>query len=177
MKIKYLFLFAVSLSIVACSNDSETLTFKNTAELNQLWIGEQSIKKVGGEAHSGERASVMDSVTDYGLGIVRKMSDILKTGSDKVVVKFWAKLLSPKLEGSVVVVNVGERDKPGSWHSYPISKFVTEPNKWQLVTIEHQFSPEELDQPENKFISIYVWNQLKSTFLVDDIEIEFHPED
>jgi hypothetical protein len=180
MKIHYLFLLALSFGILSCSStNDEPEVFKNNTEINQLWIGEQSVKYVGGLAHSGERASVVDSVFTYGLGIERKMTDILKHAEvKKVIFKAWiySYEANPK---ACVVFCTGEKDKPAIfWGADNIDKLITTAKQWQQITMEHTFNAAELENPEGKTFAAYFWNSgNKGVILIDDVEVEYSAEE
>jgi hypothetical protein len=85
-------------------------------------------------------------------------------------VTFWAFNPGNQVVDALAVCSIDKNETNVAWQSQPLSSIFKQKRKWQQLTVRFVL-PDDLDR--DPVIKIFLWNQKRSSFFIDDLKIEF----
>jgi len=131
------------------------------------WMNQFTLSKDA--AHSGRYSSRVDSVNQFSFGFKETVSIIGDTIPKKANIDFWVLYPQAGIK-STIVLSVDSCEKNIFWFGTPLIDSVKTTAKWQQIKASVNL-PENI-MPTDK-ISVYVWNNDKKTFYIDDLTVSF----
>jgi hypothetical protein len=175
---KTIFVNLVPLVIVlCCSCNSEMkdskLNFTNSIESSYAWTDHpQSNILWSNDAHSGNYVCKIDSLFPYSVTFNMKLSDVSKNPLQSVRISAWVNS-SSLMSNPIIAVDIRDHSQNTlEWFTQQSSDFISEPNKWEKVSMDLNLSVQNRNLPDN-YIRVYLYSSQKDYSLVDDIEVEF----
>lgn len=173
MRTLFITLSAIAL-LASCASEEQKevkpeIVFTNHAEQDE-WVNIGTIKE-NPNAHSGKSVSVIDSVTNYSVGIVKQIKDISMQPIDSVTISFWAFLKNTNTAAKTVFSIDDLNGKNIVWVGNPLKNKINEVNKW--VEVKETFKFPANINIQNK-LGLYVWSASKDEILLDDFQVTFH---
>jgi hypothetical protein len=169
----YALLLVIMVVIAACSENKPaerepgTMLVANDME-NMSWINLQTLSKK--MAHSGRFSSKLDSLTEYSFGYSNTFSNLSDTLPFSVDVSVWIYYPQLKIKSSLVI-SIDSVNKNIYWKGVPLADSIKAANQWQEVKVTFEL-PKKI-MPSDQ-IRIYVLNNEKSSFYMDDLSLLFH---
>ncbi|MEI6748109.1 MAG: hypothetical protein ACOYMF_12270 [Bacteroidales bacterium] len=176
-----LFFATIALIISACSNQNSKKTEGNKTEnsvsfSNDMenasaqipsWINEVNVNE--GIAHSGKFSCMMDETREYSYAFQEILSNINKELPKIIIVKAWVYSTVPSPDASFIA-NIFEGGKSIWWNSGVMRDRVPKANEWTEIVCYFK-----VDKPvfPTSQIRIFVWNQNKLKFYIDDMDVTF----
>jgi hypothetical protein len=171
-------LILLAFFVVSCSSQSDKLnnsqnsvTFSNDMEYAATkipgWVNEATVDE--GFAHSGKFSVRMDSTREYSYGFQQILGNIGKNVPDRINVRAWIYSAVPDPDASCVV-QIFEGDKSVWWGSAGLKSRMPKANKWTDITFTFKIDKQIYPSSE---VRIFIWNQNKYKFYVDDMDITF----
>lgn len=158
-----LFILIASTAFLAGCTKKNPIVYENDTDFME-WINQQTIKNVP-NAHSGFSASVVDSSHAYSLGFSKDLEKISATKLKEVQFSYWVLYKSEQTKASTVI-SIDFNGKNTLWDGRLV--VVNGLNKWTQI-IETFKIPDNI--PLNNHLSLYVWNNSKEEFMIDDLKI------
>lgn len=118
-------------------------------------------------ARSGKLVSRIDTVNSYSSGFGRDAKYM--ANYDSVIVSAWGYSEDHDLAKATLVGSFSGQDTTYSWHAAKNKDSIAD-NGWWRITLKIPFI--KMDKPDDRFIT-YMWNEGKSTILVDDLAVRF----
>ena len=165
---KLMSVFKINGSVSVLNEKFRVASFKNNYEdKNGNWSSPVII--TDGNSYSGTHAEILDSSIEYSGGFVLYPPEILTgIGAGKyATVSFWMK--SAGAVDTRIIFQVDSGNTVYDWHPYNI--YYSQKNTW--VKCEYRLPLSTIHSAKDK-ISIYVWNNNRNNFLIDDMEINFY---
>lgn len=174
-----LFFAAGALLLSACSgnvNDktgkpensiSFTNDMENAAALVPSWSNESTVGE--GVAHSGKFSCMMDETREYSYNFTEKLGNIDSKLPKKAIVKAW---INSTVENPDIafIIDINDNGKSIYWNSAAVKTDVPKANEWTEVLYAFDIN-KPIDTSNN--VKIFMWNQNKLKFYLDDINITF----
>jgi hypothetical protein len=176
-------LFILLLIFVAsCTNQpagsdkpKNSLTFSNDMEYASTkvpgWVNETTVNE--GLAHSGKFSVRMDSTREFSYGFQQILGNLNKNVPNKIIVRAWVYSGVPDPDASCVV-QILEGDKSVWWDSAGLKSRMPKANQWTDITFTFKIDKEVFPTSQ---VRIYIWNQYKYKFYIDDMDITFEYPD
>nr|MBK9651337.1 hypothetical protein [Bacteroidota bacterium] len=121
------------------------------------------------KSSGGKWSAKMTDKNEYGIGLEKTFSDLKSFNTIREVGVTLKTFSSNKIEGASFVFTIDDAEgKNIFWKSFPLT---FEAGKWNEQQFDFAFSKNKVD-PTNR-IKMYVWNQQKQTFFVDDLSFSF----
>lgn len=162
---KLLILLASFTLLSSCAKKKSTTTYENDTDFTE-WINQHTVKDVP-NPHSGSRSSVVDSANAFSLGFSKKLEKISNTKFKEVQFSYWVLYKSNQAKASTVI-SIDADGKNNYWDGRLV--VVKDLNRWTEVREIFKI-PESIAL--NNQLSLYVWNNSKEEFLVDDLKVSF----
>lgn len=131
------------------------------------WIPEEQL--VFGNAHSGNCAIMVDSLTQFGVLWKRSLVRLSKKSLTKLRVASYVKLASKK-NNACIVVSIDANGKNLYWNSIDFKNFNLDSRSWSKIEGFVEFP---VVQQTDAFLTIYLWGRDGSSVILDDLEMEF----
>lgn len=139
------------------------------------WNGAGAVD-AGNEAHSGKMCGILDANNEYGNTLMLYgFKDLNEYKKPALIFSGYLhdknRFPSDKLQ---VVISYDKSD--GGTYFYKsrlIDNFVDRKNGWKKFEVALRIDPL---RNENDVVKIYIWNQYKETFLIDDLNVQFVEE-
>jgi hypothetical protein len=132
------------------------------------WMNQSTLSK--DVAHSGRFSSKIDSVNQFSFGYSAPFNVISDTLPISVDVSAWIFFPQLKINGSIVI-SIDSVSKNIFWKGIPIKDSIKYANQWQEIKATFEI-PKKILPTDN--VKIYVWNDDKRTFYMDDLSLLFH---
>lgn len=169
------FIICAIIMLSACSGNNEdknkkepgVSSFSNDLE-NAGWINQNTLTKEVA-AHSGKFSSKLDSVSQYSFGFVNYFKYINDTLPEKVDINFWIFYPQTGIESNLVI-SIDSVGKNIFWKGIPLKDSVKSPKQWKEIKSDI-ILPREIMFTDK--VSVYIWNNDKRTFYIDDIKVGF----
>lgn len=111
----------------------------------------------------------IDSLTEFIPGFQTRVGDILD--GEFIKVEFKADVFSEKeINNAVIVLTLKHDGEEYLWQPSQIQNFSI-PGKWKACFLSHYF--EEIKSPDD-MLNIYIWNQGRSNFYMDNVSVKFY---
>jgi hypothetical protein len=173
----YVLLLSVILVFAACSGNKSdkyqggpgSVLISSDME-NLAWTNMHTLSKE--KAYSGKFSSKIDSVNQYSFGLSNTFNNLSDTLPTSVDVSVWVYFPETKIKSSLVI-SIDSVSKNIFWKGVPLADSVKAANQWQEIKVSFEI-PKKIMPTDN--IKIYVWNNEKRTFYVDDIKFLFRME-
>lgn len=167
--------FAILFTACSGSKDENkkvpgTSVFANDME-STGWINQNTLTQE--IAHSGKFSSKLDSVSQFSFGFSDIFKNISDTLPEKVDISFWVFYPQTGITSNIVV-NIDSSGKNIYWEGLGIKDSVKVANKWTEVKASFTLTKKIL--PTDKIL-IYIWNNDKRTFYIDDLKVTFGRKD
>jgi len=167
-------LIVVAVLISACSEKKikktqEPGTTEVSSDLENIsWMNQYTLVK--DVARSGRYSSKVDSINRFSFGFSNTFAHINDTLPLNVDVSVWL-YYSRKGINSSLVMSIDSAGKNVYWKGIPLKDSIKTAGNWQEIRntfeIPKRIIPDEL-------LKIYVWNNDKSPFFLDDMKLVFH---
>ena len=172
---KKLFLFAISLMLIAaCTNSGSnpgnnnssqrkdrieiTNDLENALAIIPSWNGEKTIFDLKEKAHSGGFVCITNDTLEFSYQYNEFFKNINSELPKRVIFSGWVNttVANPKFS---ILCTIDEGTKQLEWRAYPLQNVLTEPGKWVEFSADFYFDKSPL-KPEDK-ITLVAWNQSK----------------
>ncbi len=111
----------------------------------------------------------LDSLTEYAPGFQTRVGEVLNGNFMKI--EFKADVFAKEeIENAVIVLTLSHEGEQYLWQPSQIQNFSI-PGKWKACFLSHYFN--EIKSPDD-VLNIYIWNQSRSTFFMDNIHVKFY---
>ena len=121
-------------------------------------------------AFSGKHSCLLNSSREYSTTIVEKTNSISNIGNTNFV-KFTFMLWGEGIIEASAVMSFHKNNTQMSYYTFPIKFNFSEKKDWVPLSIDWSIDPDSLKKSD--YIKIYILNNLKQTFYVDDFKVEF----
>jgi len=138
-------------------------TFENDSLDFRQWFAHRT-------SFSGRNAVVFTPEMEGGPIFQKRIRDIGKYRNLKSVNLKFNLNQADSIKGLVCVIQIKDNDKQAIWEGLTIKQPLN-PNQWNTIELHHSF-PEVLKN-EDFFVNIYIWNNRKRKFYIDDFQITF----
>ncbi|MEI6853767.1 MAG: hypothetical protein WCL06_13045 [Bacteroidota bacterium] len=171
----YALLLLIILVFAACSgnksgnNEPGTIALSSDLE-NICWMNQHTLCKT--VVHSGKFSSKLDSVNQFSFGFSNSFNNLSDTLPGSVDVSCWIYYPQIKIKSSIVI-SIDSVGKNIYWKGFPLNDSIKAANQWQEVKVTFEI-PKKVMPTDN--VKIYVWNNDKRTFYMDDLKLLFHKE-
>ncbi|HEY4797806.1 MAG TPA: hypothetical protein VII99_01905 [Bacteroidia bacterium] len=123
--------------------------------------------------HSGNSSYVFDSITEFGPSIQKKYSELTDKYHAWVRVSVWIYPVSDtKQHPACVVATFTHGEKAYKYFGAETGKFDLIMNKWNKISYDY-LTPMAV-RNVNDPLSVYIWNNGKGKFYVDDLKVEVY---
>lgn len=120
--------------------------------------------------YAGNYSVKVDSASEFGPGLFRKAGfyKLVKGSEIEMSIKAYC---PGKVCNAKVVISVEQGDKSLIWSAADAARFMTGTNEWFTMVV-----PVTIDQtlPEDATVKIYLWNEKRETFNVDDFKLRIY---
>jgi len=138
-------------------------TFKNDSLDFSQWLAHRT-------SFSGRNAVAFIPEMEGGPIFQKRIGDIGKYRNLKSVTLKFNINQADSIKGLVGVIQIKDNDKQVIWEGLLIKQALI-PNQWNTVELHHSF-PEVLKN-EDFLVNIYIWNNRKRKFYIDNFQITF----
>lgn len=123
--------------------------------------------------HSGKSSYIYDSLTEFGPPLEKTYSEITDKYHAWIRIGVWIYPLSDFNQHSPNLVATFIHDgKAYKYKAVNLKKFNIELNKWNFISYDY-LTPEVVRNEKDK-LAVYIWNNEKANFLIDDLEITIY---
>jgi hypothetical protein len=142
---------------------SAVYTFANDSLDFQQWLAHRT-------SFSGRNAVAFTPEIEFGPFFQKKIRDISQYKNVKSVTLKFNLHQSDSIKGLVGVIQINNKNKQVIWEGLIIKQSLN-PDQWNPIELHHSF-PEVLKN-EDFLVNIYIWNNRKRKFYIDDFQITF----
>jgi hypothetical protein len=119
---------------------------------------------------SGRNAVAFTPEMERGPFFQKKIRDISQYKNVKSVTLKFNLHQADSIKGFVSVVQINDNDKQVIWEGLIVKQSII-PNQWNTIELQHSF-PEAIKN-EDFLVNIYIWNNRKRQFYINDFQITF----
>jgi len=116
---------------------------------------------------SGEKSIIVDESTEF-LTVVELINEDEKLNNGTLVVS--AKLFPDSYNNALIVSQISGEDPATGWHGSKIESQIENLNQWNDLFYIRNF----YQIKQNESIKVYIWNNGKSSFRIDDIIVNYY---
>jgi len=149
------------------SENHPTVSFRYTFENDSIDFRQWLAHRI---SFSGRNAVAFTPEMEGGPIFQKRIRDISKYRNLKSVTLKFNLNKADSTKGLVCVIQIKDNDKQAIWEGLTIKQPLN-PNQWNPVELHHSF-PEVLKN-EDYLVNIYIWNNRKRKFFIDDFQITF----
>jgi hypothetical protein len=131
------------------------------------WVPEE--KLLFGNAHSGNCAIMVDSLSQYSILWKRSLVRLSSQSLTKLRLSSFVKLLSAS-NNACMVVSIDSKEKNLFWSSVDFKNYKLSQKSWTKIEGFVEFP---IIHEVDATISIYLWGRDGSSAILDDLEMEF----
>lgn len=142
---------------------SSVYTFANDSLDFLQWLAHRT-------KFSGRNAVAFTPKMEFGPFFQKKIRDISQYRNVKSVTLKFNLHQADSIKGFVSVIQINDNDKQVIWEGLIIKQSLN-PNQWNTIEFHHSF-PEAIKN-EDFLVNIYIWNNRKRKFYIDDFQITF----
>jgi hypothetical protein len=124
-------------------------------------------------AHSGKYSQKLDDKTEYSISFTKPLSSLQPPENKLVTAIAWVNA-KEKDNNAKLVLSFESGGKAFEWYSASVASFNLKPGEWQKVTISR---PVPKMKGNDDVMKVYIWNEGKKTFYVDDFEVRVEKTD
>jgi hypothetical protein len=120
---------------------------------------------------SGRHCYNMDSLHEYGPAFTYNLKDMIGKKNDIIVATAEIYPLSVNMDKVVLVATLESKGKTICWSGESLSNYIEKGEKGKWIKVYHtiKLSDNYINYPDIQ-VKIYLWNQSKRNFFVDDFE-------
>ena len=116
-------------------------------------------------AHSGMNSQKLNEQTEFSVGYKNETANLALERSAMIKAEVWF-YSSDSIRNASLVISFLKNGEMVSYSYAPLLNFYTAKNKWSRAILFSEIPDENCE------MRVYVWNQTKETFYVDDISVK-----